>query len=124
MWCLPIGNTCSSALDQFAEAADAVITFAPSDAVTEQALRALKCGGTLVIGIPLTVSGLPFNKEQMIKPSLLGSREQMRTVLQLAADGKVRTVVDRFPMEQAAEVLELLASGKLRYRGVLENVRS
>ena len=65
---------------------------------------------------------LPFNKEQMIKPSLLGNREQMRTVLQLAAEGKVRTVVDRFPMEEAIEVLELLASGKLRSRGVLENV--
>ena len=52
------------------------------------------------------MSGLPFNKEQMIKPSLLGNREQMRTVLQLAAEGKVRTVVDRFPMEQATEVLE------------------
>ncbi len=57
----------------------------------------------------------------MIKPSLLGNREQMRTVLQLAAEGKVRTVVDRFPMEEATEVLELLASGKLRSRGVLEN---
>jgi alcohol dehydrogenase, propanol-preferring len=119
-----INSSDRSALDQFAEAADAVITFAPSDAVTEQALRALKWGGTLVIGVPLTVSGLPFNKEQMIKPSLLGSREQMRTVLQLAAEGKVRTVVDRFPMEQAADVLELLASGKLRSRGVLENVGS
>jgi hypothetical protein len=34
----------------------------------------------------------------MIKPSLLGNREQMRAVLQLAVAGKVRTVVDRFPM--------------------------
>ena len=66
--------------------------------------------------------GLPFNKEQIIKPSLLGTSPQMRTVLQLAAEGKVRTVVDRFPMEQATEVLEFLASGKLRSRGVLENV--
>jgi alcohol dehydrogenase, propanol-preferring len=116
-----INSSDRSALDQFAEAADAVITFAPSNAVTEQALRALKSGGTLVIGVPLTVSGIPFNREQMIKPSL-GNREQMRTVLQLAAEGKVRTVVDRFPMEQATEVLEFLASGKLRSRGVLENV--
>jgi alcohol dehydrogenase, propanol-preferring len=118
-----INSSDRSALDQFAEAADAVITFAPSNAVTEQALRALKWGGTLVIGVPLTVSGIPFNREQMIKPSL-GNREQMRTVLQLAAEGKVRTVVDRFPMEQATAVLELLAAGKLRSRAVLENVRT
>jgi alcohol dehydrogenase, propanol-preferring len=45
----------------------------------------------------------------------------MRTVLQLAAESKVRTVVDRFPMDQASDVLELLAAGKLRSRAVLEN---
>jgi len=48
----------------------------------------------------------------------------MRTVLQLAGEGKVRTVVDRFPMEQATDVLELFAGGKLRSRAVLENIRS
>jgi hypothetical protein len=32
--------------------------------------------------------------------------------------------VDRFPMEQATEVLEMLASGKLRSRGVLEKLPS
>jgi alcohol dehydrogenase, propanol-preferring len=48
----------------------------------------------------------------------------MRMVLQLAAAGKVHTVVDRFPMEQATAVLELLAAGKLRSRAVLENVRT
>jgi hypothetical protein len=32
----------SSVLDQFEDTAEAVITFAPSDSVTEQALRALK----------------------------------------------------------------------------------
>jgi propanol-preferring alcohol dehydrogenase len=75
------------------------------------------------MGVPLSVCGFPFNLEKVIKTSVLGSREQMRSVLQLAAEGKVRTVVDRFPMEQATDVLELLAGGKLRSRAVLENVR-
>jgi alcohol dehydrogenase, propanol-preferring len=43
------------------------------------------------------VSGFPFSTEKVIKTSVLGNREQMRIVLQLAAEGKVRTVVDRFP---------------------------
>jgi alcohol dehydrogenase, propanol-preferring len=107
--------------EQVEGSADAVISFAPSDAVTEQALRVLKWGGTLVMGVPVSVSGFPFNTVNVIKTSVLGNREQMRTVLQLAAEGKVRTVVDRFPMEQATKVLELLASGKMRSRGVLEN---
>jgi alcohol dehydrogenase, propanol-preferring len=37
---------------------------------------------------------------------------------------QVRTFVDRFPMEQASDVLDLLAAGQLRSRAVLENVRS
>jgi propanol-preferring alcohol dehydrogenase len=118
-----VNSSDPSALDQVADTAGAVISFAPSDAVTEQALRTLKWGGTLVMGVPVSVSGFPFNTEKVIKTSVLGSRAQMRTVLQLAADGKVRTVVDRFPMEQASDVLELLAAGKLRSRAVLENVR-
>ena len=116
-----INSSDFSALDEVEDSADAVISFAPSDAVTEQALRVLKWGGTLVMGVPLSVSGFPFNTEKVIKTSVLGNREQMRTVLELAAQGKVRTVVDRFPMEQATDVLELLAGGKLRSRAVLEN---
>ncbi|HLM21332.1 MAG TPA: zinc-binding dehydrogenase [Propionibacteriaceae bacterium] len=45
-----INSSDRSTLDEFEAAADAVITFAPSDVVTEQALRVLKWGGTLVIG--------------------------------------------------------------------------
>ena len=116
-----INSSDFSELDEVEDSADAVISFAPSDAVTEQALRVLKWGGTLVMGVPLSVSGFPFNTEKVIKTSVLGNREQMRTVLELAAQGKVRTVVDRFPMEQATDVLELLAGGKLRSRAVLEN---
>jgi len=119
-----INSSDLSALNEVEDSADAVISFAPSDAVTEQALQVLKWGGTLVMGVPLSVSGFPFNTEKVIKTSVLGNREQMRTVLELAAEGKVRTVVDRFPMEQATDVLELLAGGKLRSRAVLENAPS
>ncbi|MDT3443659.1 MULTISPECIES: alcohol dehydrogenase catalytic domain-containing protein [unclassified Pseudofrankia] len=111
----------SAALAQFEDAVDAVVTFAPADAVSEQALRVLRWGGTLVSGVPLSLAGFPFNKEQTIRASLLGSRAQMRAVLRLAAEGQVRTVVDRFPMRSATDVLNLLAEGKLRSRAVLEN---
>ena len=100
---------------------DAVLTFAPSDVVNAGALRALKWGGTLVTGVPLTFAGFPFNKNQTVIGTLLGNRGQMNAVLRLAAEGKVRTVVDRFPMAEAAEVLQKLASGELRSRAVLEN---
>ncbi|MEU3985822.1 alcohol dehydrogenase catalytic domain-containing protein [Streptomyces sp. NPDC026672] len=104
-----------------ADSVDAAITFAPSDTVTEQALASLAWGGTLVAGVPLSVSGFPFNKAQTIRASILGNRDQMNEVLRLAAQGEVRSVVDRYPLAQASEVLGLLAAGSLRSRAVLEN---
>jgi len=103
---------------------DAVLTFAPSDTVTAQAFRSLKWGGTLVHGVPISLSEFHFNKGQVIKASLLGNRKQMNEVLQLAAEGKIRSVVDRFPMSEAATALGLLSDGKLRSRAVLENVHA
>lgn len=100
---------------------DAALTFAPSDLVTASALRALKWGGTLVSGVPVTMSDFPFNREQIIRASILGSRADMTEVLRLAAEGKVRTVVDRFAMRDAPEALRLLADGRLRSRAVLAN---
>lgn len=79
-------------------------TFAPSDAVTELVAKHRALDRLFLVALHS------------------GHREQMRTVLQLAAEGKVRPQsVDRFPMEKAINVLELLAGGRLGSRGVLEN---
>lgn len=109
------------ALARIADTADAVITFAPADAVTAQAFDALKWGGTLVNGVALTLDGFPFNKAQTIHASVIGTRAQMREVLELAAAGKIRTVVDSFDMNTAGDVLTALAAGSLRSRAVLAN---
>lgn len=100
---------------------DAAITFAPSNQVTEWALRSLKRGGTLVAGVGVKLAGFPFNKEQVIHASLLGNRKQMNEVLKLAAEGKVTTVVDLYDLTDAEQALSDLAAGSLRSRAVLEN---
>jgi propanol-preferring alcohol dehydrogenase len=117
-----VDSSAEGALEALEDSVDAVITFAPSDKVNAQALTMLKWGGTIVSGVPLSVAEFPFNKEQVIKASLLGNRSQMNEVLRLAAEGSVRTIVDRFPMRDAEAVLERLAEGGLRSRAVLENV--
>jgi propanol-preferring alcohol dehydrogenase len=43
----------------------------------------------------------------------------MPTVLQLAAEGRVGSVIDRFPLDEATEVLGRLERGELRSRAVL-----
>ena len=116
-----VDSTDKAALDAIADSADAVLTFAAADEVTAQAMQTLKWGGTLINGVPINVQDFHFNKAQTIRGSILGNRQQMLAVLQLASEGKIRTVVERFPMEQAEEALTQLANGRLRSRAVLFN---
>lgn len=116
-----VDSTDPEAVAGIADTADAVLTFAGADEVTAQALRTLKWGGTLVNGVPITLEAFPFAAGQTIKGSILGNAEQMRAVLRLASEGRIRTVVERFPMQEAEEALRRLASGQLRSRAVVVN---
>ncbi|KAL6352378.1 hypothetical protein LRP88_14360 [Fusarium phalaenopsidis] len=53
--------------------------------------------------------------------SLIGSRKNIREMLQLAADSKLTAWVNVRPMSDANEVVVDMANGKARYRYVLEN---
>ena len=59
----------------------------------EQAIEAVKPGGTVVLGVHAQVGELPFGDEKRLVGSVIGSRQQMREVLALAAAGKVRARV-------------------------------
>ncbi len=98
---------------------DASIVFAPSSASVEQAIRGTKPGGIIVIGINAEVGRLPFADEKTIVGSILGSRQQMREVLEMAAAGKIRPVVERHPLDEAQETLARLKRGEIRGRAVL-----
>ena len=116
-----VDSTDAEAMAAIAGSADAVLTFAGSDTVTAQALSTLKWGGTLVSGVPISLDEFHFNTGQTIKGTILGNREQMRDVLRLAAEGKIRAVVEVFPMAQAGDALARLAEGSLSSRAVLVN---
>jgi propanol-preferring alcohol dehydrogenase len=98
---------------------DAALIFAPSDQVAEQAIAAVKSGGTIVTGVNIGAANFPFATGKVLKASLLGSRKQMNEVLALAAQGKVRALVDRYELAESADVLRNLAGGGVRARAVL-----
>ncbi len=104
---------------QLAETMDAAVIFAPSDTVAQQALASVKRGGTVVLGVIASFGTISFAEGKTIIESMLGSRAQMNEVLALAAAGRVRTVVDAFPLADAESVLDRLAVGSLRSRAVL-----
>ena len=98
---------------------DAAIVFAPSDRMIAQALEAVRPGGTVVLGVHGSVGHFAFADEKRLVGSVIGARQQMREVLELAAAGRVRAHVDRFPLEEAGDVLGRLKAGAIRARAVL-----
>jgi propanol-preferring alcohol dehydrogenase len=98
---------------------DASIVFAPSSTVAAQALRATKPGGTVVLGVFASPGELPFADEKRVVGTVIGSRQQMREVIALAAAGKLHVVYESFPLAKAGEALAQLKRGEVRARAVL-----
>ena len=95
-----------------------------SKAAYETALRSLRKGGTLsVVGMspdPISLSTVAMvSGEYRIVASAVGTRTDLREVLQLAAEGKVRCRIETRPFEQADAVLNEMQSGHLLGRVVL-----
>lgn len=100
---------------------DASILFAPSAALARQAVRATKRGGRVVLGVNADVGELSFFDNKTIIGSVIGNRQQMREVLELAAAGKVKAICETFPLAEAADALRRMKRGEIRARAVLTN---
>jgi alcohol dehydrogenase, propanol-preferring len=98
---------------------DSSIVFAPSSKVAEQAIRATKAGGTIVMGAWGGFPDFPFYEEKKVVGTLMGSRQAMKEVLHLAALGKISAVTQSFKLEDANQVLRMLKEGKIKARAVL-----
>lgn len=98
---------------------DAAIVFAPSNESLHQALAAVKRGGIVINGAALEPGPLVFAEEKRIAGTVIGNREEMREVLQIAAAGKVKVVAETFTLDRAEEALARLKRGEFEARAVL-----
>ena len=98
---------------------DAAIVFAPSGTAFEQAIAAVKNGGILVNGAAKAPVSIPFDEEKQIVGSVIGTRHDMRAVLDIAAAGKVKVIAEKFPLEGATTALKRLKRGDIEARAVL-----
>jgi propanol-preferring alcohol dehydrogenase len=98
---------------------DAAIVFAPSDHAVADAIRVVRPGGRVVLGVAQTVGPMDIGDEKTVVGSVLGSRWEMSEVLRLASDGKLRSVHKDFPLSEANLALSRLKSGDLLARAVL-----
>jgi propanol-preferring alcohol dehydrogenase len=98
---------------------DSSIVFAPSNTVAQLAIKATKPGGVTVLGVWAEIGDFPFVEEKKVVGSVIGSRNDMKQVLSLASAGKIKSVCEKFKLEKANEVLNMLKKGKILARGVL-----
>jgi propanol-preferring alcohol dehydrogenase len=101
----------------------AMVTSA-AKAAYDMAFYSLRPGGTLlVVGLPAENICFPpilmAGGEIRIRASAVGTREDLREVLAMAAEGKLRCEVSTRPLAQANEVLEELRRGRVSGRVVL-----
>jgi propanol-preferring alcohol dehydrogenase len=101
----------------------AVVTSA-ARAAYDLALKCLRPAGTLsVVGLPpepLSFGALQLvSNEFRIVGSAVGTREDLRATLELAASGRLRCEHETQPLERVNEVLERLRAGRFTGRMVL-----
>jgi alcohol dehydrogenase, propanol-preferring len=104
--------------------AHVVIVTSGSSAAYETALRSIRKAGTLAIvgmapePVPLSTVAM-VSGEYRIVSSAVGSREELREVLRLAADGKVKCKIETRAFDQVDGVLNEMKEGRLLGRVVL-----
>jgi len=105
--------------------AHVVMVTSGSRAAYETALRSIRKAGTLAIvgmapePVPLSTVAM-VSGEYRIVGSAVGSREDLREVLQLASEGKVKCRVETRAFDQVDTVLNEMKEGRLLGRVVLQ----
>jgi propanol-preferring alcohol dehydrogenase len=103
---------------------DASIIFAPAGKLVPEAMRALRKGGTLALA-GITMSPIPemeyplLYHERILRSVANSTREDVRSLLDLAAEIPVRTEIETFQLPEANRALQNLKSSKIHGAGVL-----
>lgn len=106
--------------------AHVVMVTSGSRAAYETALRSIRRGGTLTIvgmapePVPLSIVAM-VSGEYRIVASAVGAREELREVLQLASEGKVKCRIETRPLDEVDSVLNEMKEGGLVGRVVLKS---
>jgi alcohol dehydrogenase, propanol-preferring len=105
--------------------AHVVVNLASTSEAIAQGFRALRRGGTLVlVGLPAGKFTLPIlgtvAKGIRILTSAVGTRQDLREVLTLAAAGKIRSIAETARLDQINDVFDRIRRGSIKGRVVLE----
>jgi len=97
---------------------DVVMVHAPSQQAVDQAMKAVKRGGTVLMAVVGNIR-VSFADEHTIIGSVIGSRMDMIETSKLAGKRKVQVKWQGFKLEEANDVLLRLKRGEIVGRAVL-----
>ena len=105
--------------DNYRNFLDAALVFTPSEQAVTSSIRGLKAGGKLVLGTHAPINNFrPFDEIEIVGTNL-GTRSDMRRVLEIASEGYIKTITTRFDLKEANKVLKMLKDRKITGRAVL-----
>jgi len=107
-----------------ANQADVALVCATAAEAYQAAFRALKRNGTLlVVGIPSKplswMAGDLIRSGVRIVPSRVASRAELRDIVALAAQDRVRSEIQTFPLQEIQTVMSRLSAGEIFGRAVV-----
>src|SRR2546426_1111382 len=109
--------------DDVAPLADAVIDLVGNDLTLANGMKMLHKGGTLIIvgyGGTLSVKAIDvIFSEFSVLGSLVGNWDELRELMELTRQGKVRVITQKGKLDEVNDILDQLKKGTLEGRGVV-----
>jgi alcohol dehydrogenase, propanol-preferring len=98
---------------------DGAIVFAPSDKVIDAAIKSVKKGGIVVLGVRGNVANFPTFEEKIVKGSNIGTRKDMADLVKMASSLGLQVIIETHRLAEANEVLHRLKKSEVEARAVL-----
>lgn len=98
---------------------DSAIVFAPSENAIDAAIKSVKKGGLVVVGVVGNIPNFCAFDEKTVRGTVIGSRQDMADLVELAAEKALKVVIEEHKMTEANEVLAHLKNSEVEARAVL-----
>ncbi|MGI0082158.1 MAG: alcohol dehydrogenase catalytic domain-containing protein [Nitrosopumilaceae archaeon] len=98
---------------------DSAIVLAPSESVVDIAIKSVKKGGIVVLAVFVDIPNFFAAEEKTVRGTLIGSMTDAREVVRITKENDLKVVYNKFPLEEANEVLLKLKRSEIEARAVL-----
>jgi propanol-preferring alcohol dehydrogenase len=98
---------------------DSAIVLAPSERAIDAAIKSIKKGGTVVVAVLGNIPNFVAFEEKTVRGTVIGSRKDMADLVDVAAGGSLKVIIETHPLSEANDVLARLKKSEVEARAVL-----